>query len=220
MVEAKGILVGACAVALLVSGGQAWAQGGGIPDRKEIEKRVREAFPKVMEQSPEETLEIEGVVKVTYKKLPTDPKKIASALGKAVGEDMGLPPGIDLNQYIGMFEPQLTELLNEFLQDVGKFEALKPIQVKSKTIPAGEHRIGLVFEGERPVAVRIFNKDEEKMKKPIDVRLKTRSVDLQEALKIELKEPKKQKEGAEKFELYLNFLRFAAKSSAKLEVDD
>jgi len=217
----RELLIGAGLAALLVTA-EAQAQGNPpIPpnfNKEAILAQVRAALPQVIENSPEETLKIEGVVTIKYKKIPTDPQKVADALGKDLG-GKALPPGVDINQYIGMFEQEITALLNESLKDVGTFEAHVPLKVKSKTIPVGEHRFGVEFEGERPKAVLVFNADEEKLPKPIEIRVKTRSSELQEELKVELKEPKNQKKGDEKFELRLAFLRFEAKSQSKVEVD-
>ena len=222
----RELLSGLGVLALFMVPGQAQAQGGGgggIPgglDPNMIKQRVKDALPRVLEAAPSETIEIEGLVKLTYKKVPTNPQKIGEALGQDLGGagGGGIPAGIDINQYMGMFENDIAEILNSFLEDFGTLEVKKELKVKSKTIPIGEHKVGLVFEGERPVALRIFNEDKEKLEKPIDIRLKTRSVDLQDELKIELKEPKKQKEGKEKFEIVLSFLRFAAKSKTQPQV--
>lgn len=111
-----------------------------------------------------------------------------------------------------MFKNEITAALNEIMSDVGTFEALREIKVKSKKVPVGEHRIGLLFDGEKPAGIRIFNADPEILKKPIDIRLKTKSVDTQDALAFQLKEPKKQKEGKEVFEIRVACLRFLAKT--------
>ena len=189
-----------------------------MPSREEILAKIQEAMPKLLERSPEESLEVAGVCKLTYKQIPTEPSKIAEALGEDLGGRQ-LPPGQKIDQYIGMFKNEITEALNEIMSNVGTFEALQPIKVKSKTIPVGEHRIGLVFEGEKPVGIRIFNEDPEKLEKPIDIRLKTKSIDAQESLALQIKEPKKQKEGAESFEIRVACLRFLAKTG-KLKVAD
>ncbi len=211
----RELVTSACGLALLVlfpSTGQ--AQGGmpPIPDRKEIERRIKEAMPKLLEQSPEETVEVKGICKLTYKAIPTEPKKIAKALGQEIAGNQNVPQQ-QIDQYIGMFQNEITEALNQLMKDVGKLEVTKEFKIKSKKVPVGEHRLGLIFDGERPVAIRIFNEDEEKLEKPIDVRLKTRAVDLQEQLKIEMKEPEKQKEGKETFEFRLSCVRFLAKSA-------
>ncbi len=214
----RELFVGALTLAaLLLAPAEGRAQGGmpPIPDRKEIEKRIREAMPKLLEASPETVVEVKGIVKLTYKAIPTEPKEIAKLLGKDLTGGQNVPQQ-QIDQYIGMFQNEINEALNELMKDVGKLEVTREIKIKSKEIPPGEHRIGVVFDGERPVALRVFDPedaDDKKLEKPVDIRLKTRSVDLQEALAFELKEPKKQKEGKETFEIRMSCVRFLAKSS-------
>ena len=153
---ALGVLAG-----LLSMTGVTLAQGGpgGMPDRKEILAKINEAMPKLLEKSPEVTVEIEGICKLTYKAIPTEPTKIAEMLGEDIaGKSV---PQEQINQYMGMFQNEITEALNKIMADVGKFEALKEIKVKSKAIPGGEHRIGILFKGEQPAGIRIFNADPE-----------------------------------------------------------
>lgn len=205
-----GVWLGAALAVVLVTqeaSAQAPPGGGGmpkIPSREEIAERVRQ----VLAASPEETIELEGVCKITYKKVPTDPQRVAQLLGQQMGAQ--LPPGADIDQYIRMYQPQITELLNEFLADFGKIEALVEIKVKSKRIPVGEHKLGLVFDGERPVALVVSS---EALRRPVDIRLKTRPVDMQPELKIEFKK----KDDETKFDLRLDFMRFQAQSKSKLE---
>lgn len=206
-----GVWLGAAlAVVLVAQEARAQAPGGGtgIPSREEIAAKVRQ----VLAASPEETIELEGVCKITYKKVPTDPRRVAALLGEQMGGQ--LPPGADLDQYIRMYQPQITELLNEFLADFGKLEALVELKVKSKRIPVGEHRIGLVFDGERPVALVVSS---EVLRRPVTIRLKTRPVDLQPELKIEFKTADDMRAGEEKFDLRLDFMRFQAQSKSKVE---
>ena len=97
------------AMALLV-GGEAQAQGGGpqIPqgfDKEMILKQIKEALPQVLENAPEETLEIEGVLKIKYKKIPTDPKKVSESLGKDLGG--GMIPEETINEYLGIGKSQV-----------------------------------------------------------------------------------------------------------------
>lgn len=202
-----GVWLGAALAVVLVTQ-EARAQGGGgmpnIPSREEIAAKVRQ----VLAASPEETIELEGVCKITYKKVPTDPQRVAQLLGQQMGGQ--IPPGTDIDQYIRMYQPQITELLNEFLADFGKIEVLVELKVKSKRIPVGEHKLGLVCDGERPVALVISS---EALRRPVDIRLKTRPVDLQPELKLEIKK----KDEETKFDLRLDFMRFQAQSKSKVE---
>lgn len=212
-------LVLPCSVALAQGkGGGGAPPGGGIPpgmDPAAIKERVKQAIQQLVASAPETTVELKGLLKITYKKVPTDPKQVAETLGKQMGGG-GAPAGVDMDGMIKQYEPEIAQMLNENLTDIGKFEVLVPLKVKSKTIPVGEWRFGIEFEGERPAAL-VLRGDGLPGKKPLPIRLKTRSVDLQKELLIEIKEPKKQKEGAENFELQVTFLRFQAKSASKLE---
>ena len=215
-------LLPASCLALLLCAPAALAQGkppgGGLPpgmDPAAIKERVKQAIQQLVASAQEETIEIAGICKITYKKIPTDPKRVAEILGQQMGG--GAPAGVDVDGMIKQYEPQIAEMLNENLTDIGKIEPLVPLKLKSKTIPVGEWRIGLEFEGERPASLTIRGDELPNKGKPIQIRLKTRAVDLQKELTIELKEPKKQKEGAETFEIQLSFMRFQAKSASKLE---
>ncbi|MBX3468027.1 MAG: hypothetical protein KF878_14230 [Planctomycetes bacterium] len=206
----SGVWLGA-ALSLMLVTHEARAQGGGmpnIPSREQIAQKVRE----VLAASPEETVELPGVCKITYKKIPTDPQRIAQLLGQQMGGQ--IPAGVDIDQYIRMYQPQITELLNESLAEFGKIEALVELKIMSKRIPVGEHKIGLVFDGERPEALVIGS---EALRRPVAVSLKTRPVDLQPELKIEFKTEPNMREGQEKFEIQLDFMRFQARSKSKLE---
>jgi len=221
---APALLAGALA---LLCATPAAAQQPPIPSKQEIVKRLDEGFPQLLEQSPEDTVEVEGLFKLTYKKVPTDPKKIAEMMGKQLGTDK-IPPGM-IDQYIGMFAAEITQVLNKHLADIGEFEALTLLKNRSKKIPPGKHRFGILFEGEKPAALVVFDpkpkKGEEeeakkdRMKKPVLLRLKTKSTKLQNELKIEGKESKKKaKKGKPKpADLVVTCLRYLAKTSKPIE---
>lgn len=215
-------LLAASCLALALCAPAALAQGkppaGGMPpgiDPAAIKEKVKQAIQQLVASAQEETVEVSGICKITYKKIPTDPKRVAEILGQQMGG--GAPAGVDMDGMIKQYEPQIAEMLNENLTDIGKLEALVPLKLKSKTIPVGEWRIGLEFEGERPASLTVRGDELPQKGKPIPIRLKTRPVDLQKELTIELKEPKKQKEGAETFEIQISFMRNQAKSASKLE---
>lgn len=202
--------------AFLVVGGALLAQDAHaqapprMPSREEIAERVRQ----VLQAAPSTTIELPGVCKITYKQVPTDPRRIAQTLGQQMGG--GVPAGVDIDQYVKMYEPQVTELLNEALQDVGKLEALVELKLKSKRIPPGEYKLSIICEGERPAAL-IISGDDLPNKRPVDIRFKTRGVELQPELKLEFKTPKDMEEGKEKFDLLITFMRTEALSKTKLE---
>jgi hypothetical protein len=205
------------------------AQQPPIPSKPEIMKKLKENFPKVLEKSEEVSATFEGAIKLTYKKMPTDPKDVAKMLGKELGTDK-IPDGM-LDQYIGMFSSQITEVLNEALKNIGEFEALKPIKVRSKKIPVGKHRFGLVFKGEKPAGIVVFDlplkkgekEDKEKkksrMKKPVVIKLKTKSTEPQKHLKFVIKEPKKKKKGTVAVDIFVTCLRYKAKTKKPLIVE-
>lgn len=198
---------------------QAPGGGGGLgmPSEDEIRRRVQQ----VMDASPQEVIEIEGIAKITYKKVPTDPAKIAEMLGEQLkGEGKQLPPGVDIEQLAMQYQGQITRFLNEALADIGTFEAKIRLKIRSKRIPVGVWKLGIVFEGDRPVAFLVSGTADNELpeeNKPIPVRLKTRGADLQQELSMEFVEPKRQKEGKEKFDVDLKFLRFQARTKDKLE---
>lgn len=201
------------------------AQQPPIPSKEEIVKRLDEGFPQLLAQSPEGTVTAEGLFKLTYKQVPTDPKKIAEMMGKQLGTDK-VPPGM-IDQYIGMFAAEITQVLNKHLADIGEFEALVELKNSSKKIPPGKHRFGILFEGEKPAALVVFDpkpkKGEEeakdRLKKPVLLRLKTKSTELQNELKIEAQEPKKKAkgEGPKPADLVVTCLRYLAKTKKPVE---
>jgi len=192
-----------------------WGQAPPNIDPKALKEKVREGVAQVLAASEEKTITLEGIVKITYKEMPTDPKKIAEILQEQ-GSLGQLPPNTDIDQYIGMFQNDITEMLNENLANLGTIEALVPLKLRSKKIPVGTWEFGLAFEGERPVAIVI--KGEELNKgKPVVLKLKTRAVDMQEKLVLEIKEPKKQKEGKEKFDIRIALLRSVAETKTELQ---
>lgn len=186
-------------------------------DPKQIKEKVKQGVAEVLAASEEKTVTLEGIVKITYKAMPTNPQKIAEIL-KQEGKLGQLPPNVDIDQYIGMFRDDITEMLNENLATLGTIEPLVPLKLRSKKLPVGSYPFGLAFEGERPVAFVITCEDEEVNKgKPLAIKLKTASVDLLDELAVELIEPKKQKEGKEKFDIRISFMRSLAQTKSSLE---
>lgn len=207
-----------------VLAGEALAQGGGapppglppgfkMPSREEIRAQVQRLVDSTPPVDVELPADLAELVKITYKPVPTDPQAVARQLGQQMGGG-ALPPGAD--GMIKQFEPMIAEVLNESLANIGTFEAKVELKLKSKRITVGVWRMGLQFEGERPVAV-ILTPPEGTPGRPVELRLKTRAVDPQPALKIEVKPPTSQTAGAEKFDLQLTFMRFEAKSKTKVE---
>lgn len=220
----RGLALAALLSGSLILGAAAPAAGQApppnMPDRREIERRVREALPKVLDASPEATIEVAGVARLTYKQVPTDPKKIAEILGQQM--QGGLPPGVDIDQYIGMFQNEIQQFLNEALANIGKFEALVTLKARTREIAVGNYAFGVGFEGESPVAIVLtpLGPDGEPVEgeEPIAVRLQSRRGDPAPQVEVAFGEPRKQKAGDEEFEFRLAVMRFLAKSP-KIERD-
>lgn len=212
-------------LAVLSCAGTALAQQPPIPSAAEIKKKIREAFPKLVEQAEVVTVTFgeDDAITINYKKIPTDPKEIAKAMGKELGTDK-LPDNM-VDQYIGMFADDIAEVLNEHLADIGELVNKKVIKIKSKKIPVGKHRIGLVFKGEKPAGLIVFDKkdhageDQEKLKKPILIKLKTKSSEMNPSLVLELKEPQKPKKGKVEMDIFVSALRYVAKTTSPVEIE-
>lgn len=188
----------------------AFAQGAGggaggidpskMPKPEEIKKKAKE----FLEKAPEAKCELDGILKITYKAVPTDPKKIAEALGKDMGADAKAKQS-DIEAGLKMYQNQIQEVLNDVLKEAGTFEALCDIKIKSKTIKKGSYKFSLAFEGEKPVAM-IVDPD---AKKPINIGLVAKGGQEFPEVKIEaVQDPKKK----EKFFLAVSFVRTLAKS--------
>ena len=66
----------------------------------------------------------EEAVVISYKKIPTDPKEVAKALGKEIGTDK-IPEQM-IDQYIGMFATEITQALNDDLAKHRKSSSTGP----------------------------------------------------------------------------------------------
>jgi hypothetical protein len=189
----------------------AFAQGGGgggggkggfdpskMPNKEEIKKKVKE----YLEKAPSQTAELEGVAKVTYKQVPTDPKKIAESLGG--GKQM--PAGADVEAGMKAYAPMIQEVLNEVLADAGTFEALTDIKIKSKTVKKGSYKMGIEFDGEKPSKI-VLNPGQ---KDAVSIPLTSKAVEDLPEVKIELVADKKNNK---KFVIQLGFLKSLAKSA-------
>src|SRR5262245_5805728 len=63
-------------------GGGGGGKGGFDPSQMPRPEEIKAKAKEYLEKAPEVTAELEGIVKITYKQIPTDPKKIAEMLGK------------------------------------------------------------------------------------------------------------------------------------------
>lgn len=158
----------ACAVALLAA--PALGQQNQIPDlprTEEIVARTKE----VLDGSPEEVLEVPGVAKLTYKRMPLDVHAVALLYGETLSGSQ--KPTETLERYVRQFEARIAPVIDEKLGDVGELEVLVPLSVKGKTIPVGKFRVGIALENGRPAAV-VVKGDALPKGKPVVIKLKAR----------------------------------------------
>lgn len=206
------------AALVIALGAPAYAQGGGgggkggfdpskLPKPEEIKAKAKE----YLEKAPEVTAEIDGIVKITYKQIPTDPKKIAEMLGKEYKDQA---KGFDIEAALKQYAPQIQETLNEVLREGGTFEAIAELKLKSKVIKKGSYKMGFEFDGEKPTRILLEIPGE---KKPLGIPLTSKQVPDLPELQIKCEQDKKKKE---KFVILVGFVRTVAKTAefvAKLE---
>lgn len=138
-----------------------------MPRPAEITKRVGE----LLDQSPEETLEVPGVLKLVYKRLPLDVHAVAMQFGETLTGRQA-PRGMPLDRYVRQFEGTVQATLDARLEDVGALEVFVPLKTKSKTIAPGYYRLGFALQNGRPAAY-VLRSDEPKAK-PFVLKLKGR----------------------------------------------
>lgn len=171
------------------------------PKPAEIQERVK----KILDGKPEETLEVPGVMKLTYKRVPLDVHALAIEFGGTLtGREQ--PKGIPLDRYVRQFENHVQIALDAFLGEVGTLEVLTPLTVKKKELPAAKLRCGIVMQGGRPSGFVIQGDDLPKGK-PVLVKLKKHKTDeapeADGTLRLRLIQPDPQVEGKEEFDLHL-----------------
>ena len=157
----------ACAVAALTA--PALAQQNQLPDLPRTEEIVKKT-KEVLDGSPDEVVEVAGVAKLTYKRLPLDVHAVALLFGATL--DGTQKPREPLERYVRQFEARIGPVVDEELGDVGELEVLVPLSVKGKALPVGKYRVGVALENGRPAAVVLKSADPKA--KPIVVKLKAR----------------------------------------------
>jgi hypothetical protein len=196
------------------------AQGGGyspqdVPEQvpqEEVAKRVA----KILDASPEATVEIDGVAKLTYRQIPTDVHAVAVEFAKTLSSNQ-VPRGIDRDVYVRQYEPQIGRLLEERFVSVGTFEALAPLEIRRKDIPVGEYGLGLAFRKDRPVAF-VLTGDDLPKGKPLALKLKLSRADEDTgALKLELLAPEEQEAGELEFQLQATLRGALARTKKSFE---
>lgn len=170
-----------------------------IPRPAEIQERMKKIFA----EAPEETVEVAGVAKLTYRRVWLDAHALALKFGGTLtGKEQ--PRGIPLDRYVKQFEPRMEQCLAEELLDIGGLELLVPMTLKKKPVPAGKYRIGLVLQEGKPAGIVVKGDDLNKGK-PLSLKLKKqKSEDPPEAegqLRLKLVGPEEQVAEQEKFDL-------------------
>jgi hypothetical protein len=171
-----------------------------MPRPAEIVERVNE----LLDDSPEETLEVPGVARLVYKRIPLDVHAVALRFGQTLSGKQE-PRGMDLDRYVRQFEGQIQGVIDARLQqDVGELELLVPVKAKSKAIAPGKYRVGIGLKGGRPAAL-VLSGEPLPRGKALPLKLKVRRPELEPdaegALRLALAEPETQAQGAERFDL-------------------
>lgn len=174
-----------------------------IPRPAEIQERMQKIFA----EAPEETLEVAGVAKLTYRRVWLDVHTLALKFGGTLtGKEQ--PRGIPLDRYVKQFESQVQQALDAQLLDVGGLELFVPLTLKKKPMPAGKYRVGLVIQGGRPAGLLI--KTEEGKGKPASLKLKKQKSEEppedEGKLRLKLVEPEGMTAGQERFDLLVRTL--------------
>lgn len=189
------------ALAALVLAGTARAQQESpeVPRPAEIVERVNA----LLDDSPEETLELPGVARLVYKRYPLDVHQVALRFGETLSGKQD-PRGYELERYVRQFEGQIQPIVDGRLADVGELELLVPLTVKKKVLAPGKYRVAIALKGGRPAAL-IISGEPLPRGKALPFKLKARRPELPpEAaaeLTLKLAEPETQEQGAERFDL-------------------
>ena len=181
--------------------------------QEEVAKRVQA----ILEASPEQTLELSGVAKLTYKQLPTDVHAVAVEFAKTLTSKQ-LPRGIAPEIYVRQYEPQIARVLDEAFAKVGTLEALAPLQIQRKALPVGEHSVGIALRDERPVAF-VLQSEAFNRGKPLGIKLKLKRAEGEDTGKLilTLVEPEEQKPGAFEFTLHATLRGAVAEAKKPFE---
>lgn len=194
-------IMGFAIAGLLALAGTARAQQDTpeTPRPAEIVERVNA----LLDDSPEETLEVPGVARLVYKRYPLDVHAVALRFGETLSGKQD-PRGYDLERYVRQFEGQIQPLVDARLADLGELEVLAPLTVKKKVIAPGKYRVGIALKGGRPGAL-VLSGEPLPRGKAVQLKLEARRPELDAAtagaLALLLAEPEAQTQGAERFDL-------------------
>ncbi|MCO5168196.1 MAG: hypothetical protein M9894_17790 [Planctomycetes bacterium] len=188
-----------------------------MPRPAEIVERVNE----LLDRAPEERVELDGVARIVYRRLPQDVHAVALAFGETLSGRQS-PRGMDLDRYVRQFEPQIQKVLDDRLGDVGTIELLVPLRIKGKqVIPPGTYKLGLALQGGRLAAVLISGDDLQRGR-PVPYKLKLRRPELDPAehgaVVIELRAAEPARGGGGRFDLVAALRGQEGITSPSLEV--
>lgn len=186
-----------------------------MPRPEEITERVNA----LLDEAPEETIELAGVAKVVYKRVPLDVHAVALKFGQTLSGRQA-PRGMDLDRYVRQFEGTIQGVLDQRLAKVGTIEVLTAIKAKGKAIPPGTYDLGVALQGGRPAAL-IVQGEELPRGRPVPAKLKLRRPELEPAadgaLTLRLVEPEEQKPGKPRFDVVVALRGMEAVTSPSLD---
>lgn len=139
---------------------------------------VVEAVNEILDASPEERLEVPGLVRLVYRRIPLDVHTVAVKFGDTLSA-AERPRGGDMDRYVRIFEPQIQEVLDERLANVGELEVLAPVTwARRKTLAPKKYVVGIGLQGGRPAAL-VLRDPEQPRERPLVIKLKQRRPELQ-----------------------------------------
>lgn len=205
-------------LALVASTAHAQPNPSDVPDMPRPEE-IAERVNAILDESPEETIELAGVVKIVYKRIPLDVHAVALKFGQTLSGRQE-PRGMDLDRYVRQFEGTIQGVLDQRLNKIGTIEVLAPLKAKGKALPPGTYDLGLALQGGRPAALVVQGEDLPR-KRPVPVKLKLRRPELDPAadgaLVMRLEEPEEQKPGKPRFDVVVALRGMEAVTSPSID---
>lgn len=209
MKRAIGIFSAALVMVAAASATPAFAQAPPGIDPAQIEGMIKAELDK----APQKEIQIEGICKITYKEIPSDPAELVKNNPQL---QQYIPAGFNMDAMAKQYAPMIQEYLNKYLADIATFEAFVDLKFKSKKIPTGKYKMGLAFTGADIEGAQIYG---EGLEKPIQIKFKTKVNPTPSAtLVIELeKNEKEEKKGVEAVDIVTTFAKSAGKSISPIE---
>lgn len=196
------VALAALLVALCAPAAHAQPNPSDVPDMPRPEE-ITERVNAILDDSPEETVELAGVVKIVYKKIPLDVHAVALKFGQTLSGRQE-PRGMDLDRYVRQFEGTIQGVLDQRLAKIGTIEVFAPIEAKGKAIAPGTYDLGVALQGGRPAAL-VVQGEALPRGRPVPAKLKLRRPELEPAadgaLKVEVTDLEEQKRGGPKFDV-------------------